>query len=100
MVAEEAPRRTNPRSARSPIRNLSAPKIIDLPAPVSPVTATNPDGKSQESSSTRAKLRILSERSIQVRKENKQKRINHKRTQKDIKNSLSFKLKKTSDRKI
>ena len=41
-VQASAPVRMSDLSARSPNNNLSAPMMIDLPAPVSPVMATKP----------------------------------------------------------
>ena len=64
IPAEGDPERTTPRSARSPKRNFSAPRMTDFPAPVSPVTAVNPAASSHSSSTTRARFRILRDRSI------------------------------------
>src|SRR5207302_10964867 len=45
-------------SARSPSNNWSAPIMIDLPAPVSPVIAVNPGEISHSKSSTSARFLI------------------------------------------
>src|SRR5205823_9616876 len=47
-------------SARSPSKSCSAPMMIDLPAPVSPVTAMNPGAICHSSSSTSARFLIRS----------------------------------------
>ena len=51
-------------SARSPRMSFSAPTMIDLPEPVSPVTAVKPGASDQVSSSTSARLRMRSEESV------------------------------------
>ncbi len=61
---ESSPVRINDFSARSPSTSLRAPTMTDFPAPVSPVTLIKPGPSSHESSSTKAKLRIL--RSVSI----------------------------------
>src|SRR5947199_3902306 len=51
-------------SARSPSTSLSAPRIIDFPVPVSPVTTLKPGTNSQSSDSTNARFRIRKDRSV------------------------------------
>ena len=53
---ESAPLRIRLRSARSPSTRLSAPIMIDFPAPVSPVTALNPGRNSSVRSETSARF--------------------------------------------
>src|SRR4029077_9941679 len=57
-VQRSAPVRISDLSARSPSKSCSAPIIIDLPAPVSPVIATNPGPICHSSSSTSARFLI------------------------------------------
>src|SRR5262245_51968749 len=57
-VQRSAPVRISDLSARSPSKSCSAPIIIDFPAPVSPVTATNPGPICHASSSTSARFLI------------------------------------------
>ncbi len=59
-VHASAPVRMSDLSARSPRSNLSAPIMIDLPAPVSPVTAVKPGCRFHSKSSTRARFLIRS----------------------------------------
>src|SRR5204862_6482461 len=59
-VQRSAPVRINDLSARSPSKSCSAPMTIDFPAPVSPVTATNPGPICHSSSSTSARFLIRS----------------------------------------
>ena len=56
ISALSAPLRTADASARSPIHRLSASMAIDLPAPVSPVTAVIPDSNAILTSLTTAKF--------------------------------------------
>src|SRR5882724_9488699 len=57
-VQRSAPVRIRDLSARSPSKSCSAPMMIDFPAPVSPVTATNPGPSCHSSSSTSARFLI------------------------------------------
>src|SRR5512132_116435 len=57
-VQRSAPVRISDLSARSPSKSCSAPIMIDFPAPVSPVTATNPGPICHSSSSTSARFLI------------------------------------------
>src|SRR5438094_8587850 len=57
-VQRSAPVRIRDLSARSPSKSCSAPMMIDFPAPVSPVTATNPGPICNSSSSTNARFLI------------------------------------------
>src|SRR5438094_7608753 len=57
-VQRSAPVRIRDLSARSPSKSCSAPMMIDFPAPVSPVTATNPGPICHSSSSTSARFLI------------------------------------------
>src|SRR6476659_6674111 len=57
-VQRSAPVRISDLSARSPSKSCSAPMMIDFPAPVSPVTATNPGSICHSSSSTSARFLI------------------------------------------
>src|SRR5580765_382677 len=57
-VQRSAPVRISDLSARSPSKSCSAPMMIDFPAPVSPVTATNPGPNCHSSSSTSASFLI------------------------------------------
>src|SRR5438132_10164311 len=57
-VQSSAPVRISDLSARSPNKSCSAPMMIDFPAPVSPVTATNPGSICHSSSSTSARFLI------------------------------------------
>src|SRR5215471_17280691 len=57
-VQRSAPVRISDLSARSPSKSCSAPMMIDFPAPVSPVIATNPGAICHSSSSTSARFLI------------------------------------------
>src|SRR5262245_17245172 len=57
-VQRSAPVRISDLSARSPSNSCSAPMIIDFPAPVSPVIATNPGPICHSSASTSARFLI------------------------------------------
>src|SRR5215471_2505127 len=57
-VQSSAPVRISDLSARSPNKSCSAPIMIDFPAPVSPVIATNPGPICHSSSSTSARFLI------------------------------------------
>src|SRR5262249_6695474 len=57
-VQRSAPVRISDLSARSPNKRCSAPMMIDFPAPLSPVTATNPGPICHSSSSTSARFLI------------------------------------------
>src|SRR5262245_43739010 len=57
-VQRSAPVRISDLSARSPSKSCKAPIIIDFPAPVSPVIATNPGPICHSSSSTSARFLI------------------------------------------
>src|SRR5262245_52888244 len=57
-VQRSAPVRISDLSARSPSKSCSAPIMIDFPAPVSPVIATNPGPICHSSSSTSARFLI------------------------------------------
>ena len=59
-VQRSAPVRMSDLSARSPSKSCSAPMMIDLPAPVSPVTAMNFGPICHSSSSTSARFLIRS----------------------------------------
>src|SRR5213595_1894914 len=68
-VQRSAPVRISDLSARSPSKSCSAPIMIDFPAPVSPVTATNPGPNCHSSSSTSARFLIRnSVRTADIRK--------------------------------
>ncbi len=54
----DAPDLTTEGSPRPPIIKFIAPKMIDLPAPVSPVIAVKPDSRSKSSSSISTKSLI------------------------------------------
>src|SRR5205823_10951073 len=57
-VQRSAPVRIRDLSARSPSKSCRAPIMIDFPAPVSPVIATNPGSNCHSSSSTSARFLI------------------------------------------
>ena len=57
-VQASSPARMSDLSARSPMSSFKAPTMIDLPEPVSPVTAVKPGPGDQLRSSTRARLRM------------------------------------------
>ena len=59
-----SPLRMSVRSARSPRTRLSAPRMMDLPAPVSPVMALQPGWSSSVRSLTRARFLMRSVVSI------------------------------------
>ena len=63
-LASSQPDRITSVSGLAPIRKPSEPTIIDLPAPVSPVSTLKPGRKEREMESTRAKFLIVSSSSI------------------------------------
>jgi len=65
-LASSQPDRITSVSVFTPIRNPSEPTIMDLPAPVSPVSTLKPGRKEREMESTRAKFLIVSSSSTRT----------------------------------